>query len=353
MSILQLSPIKSGQVGVQPASYKMLSSDNLSTIMGAGYIKQGTGGQFFNKNDLIEVIYNFGTPTATNVELVVLIDVNGVITLNVDLPGGLGTAAFKSASNNLLPSLSSVNGATVLNHVAKFADTAGTITDGGILGTSASKNASDNASPTVASVSGSIIVGDVAIFSDTLGTIQDGGTLGTSAFKTASNNGSGTVASVDTPIVIGNALQAADVLGTIQDSGFALATACAKSASDNTRNVVSSVVNPTITGNVAKFNDNNGTLIDSGFDATDIQKESQIRSDVAISGIGGTGVGPYSVPVTGMTSAAIVSATLQSSSAPTAAVHECISTTGSFSVVFTVDPGAGSALNWIAILNPQ
>lgn len=44
---------------------------------------------------------------------------------------GLGTAALKAASNNALPTLASVNGATTINDVAIFSDTAGTVSDSG------------------------------------------------------------------------------------------------------------------------------------------------------------------------------------------------------------------------------
>lgn len=224
MAILQLSPVKVGQAGVQPSSYKMLDTNSLTTITAAGYLKQGTGGQFFNKNDLIDVIASYGTPLAENAQLYVTIS-NGVITLNVDLPEGLGQAALKNVSNNALPSVASVSGATVVGHVAKFADTTGTVVDGGVLptfGTAAAKAASDNTSPTVASVIGTTTLGNVAIFQDATGSIIDGGALGQAAVKNVSDNTKATVVSASTPFVVGHLLQAADVGGTAVDAGFHL-----------------------------------------------------------------------------------------------------------------------------------
>ena len=309
MSILQFSPVKIGQAGVQPSNYKMLSNDSLATIMTAGYIKQGTGGQFLNRNDLVETIYNYGTPTATNVELNVIIDTNGVITLNVDLPGGIGTAAFKAASNNGLPSLASVNGATVVSHVAIFNDLAGTITDGGPLGTSAALDASNKNLPIVASVSGSTLVGHFATFADVNGTIQDGGSLSQAAFKNVSDNTLSSVASVNGPSVVGNLFSAADISGTIEDSGLA---------------------------------------------ASNVQPISSILAQTETSNIGGAGLGPYTVAAPGLTASSVVVASLKVATvAPTSAVNTCIASLNSFNVTFTVDPGNLSVLNWIAFKAQQ
>jgi hypothetical protein len=307
MSILQLSPVKIGQAGVQPSSYKMLTKDNLAAIMVAGYLKQGTGGQFFVKNDLIEVIYNYGTPTATNVELYVSIDTNGVITLNVDLPGGLGTAAFKNASDNTKPTVSSVSGATVLNHVAKFSDTSGTVTDGGVLGTAAAKAASDNTKATLASVSAATTAGHVATFSDTAGTVQDGGALGQAAFKGVSDNTKANVSSVFGATVVGNVLQASDVNGTVQDSGFS---------------------------------------------AANIQNVDNIIANVEASGIGGTGL-TYTVPVPRLTASSIVTATLQVASNGAAAINTCTPALNAFTVKFTADPGLNSVIQYVCVVSAQ
>jgi hypothetical protein len=53
--------------------------------------------------------------------------INNLTFVAVTLAANLGTAAFKAASDNTQPSLSSVNGATVANNLAVFADTAGSV----------------------------------------------------------------------------------------------------------------------------------------------------------------------------------------------------------------------------------
>ena len=49
------------------------------------------------------------------------------IVFNATITSGLGTAAAKAASDNTEPTVASVSGATLANHVAVFADTAGTV----------------------------------------------------------------------------------------------------------------------------------------------------------------------------------------------------------------------------------
>jgi hypothetical protein len=175
MSILQFSPVKIGQAGVQPATYKMVSTDSLTAITTAGYLKQGTGGQFLLRNDLIETITSFGTVNVENTQLYVTIDTNGVITLNEDLPEGLGQAALKNVTNNALPLVTSVSGATVVGHIATFADTAGTVHDGGAIGTAATKAATNPSLPNVTSASGSFVVGELLSAADVSGTVQTSG----------------------------------------------------------------------------------------------------------------------------------------------------------------------------------
>jgi hypothetical protein len=69
MAILQLTPIKIGQAGVQPTTYKMLSTDDLPKIIEQNYIRQGSSGSFFSKNDIVELVYNYKKPNSTNARL--------------------------------------------------------------------------------------------------------------------------------------------------------------------------------------------------------------------------------------------------------------------------------------------
>jgi trimeric autotransporter adhesin len=98
-----------------------------------------------------------------------------------------GQAAAKAVSNNTYNTVASVppSGITA-THVATFADTAGTLQDGGVLGTAANQSAS-SITGTVAAVNGGTTVGHLAVFSDTAGTVQDGGAVpatGVTSFNT-------------------------------------------------------------------------------------------------------------------------------------------------------------------------
>lgn len=101
---------------------------------------------------------------------------NLTFTSRSSITPGLGTAAAKDTTDNAEPLVAAVSGATVVGHLAIFADTLGTIEDGGatpVLGTAAAKNASDNAQPTVASVSGATSLFDVLVAADAFGTVRD------------------------------------------------------------------------------------------------------------------------------------------------------------------------------------
>lgn len=223
MSILQFSPVKVGQAGVRPATYKMVSNDDLTTITAAGYIKQGTGGQFLQKNDLVEVISSFGTTSQENDNLYVTIDSNGVITLNADLPEGLGQAALKNVSDNTKPLVASVDGATVVGHVAVFADITGTVEDGGALGQAAVKSVSDNALSSVASVNGATVIDNLASFNDITGTVEDSG-IAKASVQLSANIKAATTADIGgggagpISVVVDGLTAASVVVGTIESS---------------------------------------------------------------------------------------------------------------------------------------
>lgn len=161
MSLLQLVRVSVGQVGVQPGSVKMLSSDSLATITTAGYLN-GSGLQLQEVNlsplDIIDCMYAYDKilGTASYAMLVVTIS-NGVITLT----------SWVDSANVLLP--------VVSGDFAVFNGTAGQIKDAGYL--------PSNAAKTVVVMAGSAVVANhMALFQDTTGTVDD-------TAATAINNG--------------------------------------------------------------------------------------------------------------------------------------------------------------------
>lgn len=199
MPILEFKMDFSGQSNVDPRLGRMVSDDILSVVTSVNYIKSAAESQGIGllSTDFIAVSYNGGlgwfNPTIDGLGNITLAatDAPGGVTVvgsvtagnvatfagsaSIQDGGTLGSAAFKSASDGAKLIVSAVNGATTLNHIAKFADSAGTIQDGGVLGTAAAKAVSDNTKASVSSINGATVIGNVASFSDILGTVQDSG----------------------------------------------------------------------------------------------------------------------------------------------------------------------------------
>lgn len=112
------------------------------------------------------VIYTVIEPIPQNI---------GVDSINFTVPETFATAAFKDATNNEQPNIASVKGSITASHIPVFADTAGTIQDGGVLGTATPKSVSDNTKSTISSVSGTTVINNIVVAADTAGTIKDGG----------------------------------------------------------------------------------------------------------------------------------------------------------------------------------
>lgn len=110
---------------------------------------------------------------------------NTVTTIGVDaitFTQMTDSASTKKASDTSNTYVASVNGATVVNDIPVFNDVKGTIVDSGIpstaittLGTAAYKTASNNADTYLSSVDGTPAVNNLPIFSDTKGSIVDSG----------------------------------------------------------------------------------------------------------------------------------------------------------------------------------
>lgn len=161
MSLLQLIRVSVGQVGVQPGSVKMLSTDSLATITAAGYLN-GAGLQLQEVNlsplDVIDCMYNYDSILGTGSYAMLVVSIsNGVITLT----------SWVDSANVLLP--------VVSGDFAVFNGTAGQIKDAGYL--------PSNAAKTVVVMAGSAVVANhIALFQDTTGTVDD-------TAATALNNG--------------------------------------------------------------------------------------------------------------------------------------------------------------------
>lgn len=198
MTIISFNTQTPGLQGVNPRTVQLVTTDNLATITAAGYMnKQGQVLEGMNliPTDIINCIYSYvpATNSGTFIFMTPTIS-NGIITLvefvnpgDVLLPVVSGDFAIfngttgqiydagYSPSNAAKTVVIMANGAVTTNHIAQFADTAGTLKDGGVLGTAAAKAASDNTKATLASVTAATTSGHLAQFNDTAGTIGDSG----------------------------------------------------------------------------------------------------------------------------------------------------------------------------------
>ena len=127
---------------------------------------------------------------------------------NTDVLCTAGSAINKGASDATKANVASVSGATAVGHVATFADTLGTVQDGGAIGTAASKAASSGSSPTVASVTGAVSIGNLAVFADVNGTVQDGGAIPTPTSSLPFTSITGTATPAQLPVATSSAFGA-------------------------------------------------------------------------------------------------------------------------------------------------
>lgn len=188
----------------------------------------------------------------------------------------------------------------VSNDFANFNGTSGQIKDAGYSPTNAAKTkvVMLNAAPTI---------NHVAIFTAADGTIGDGGVLGTAAAKAASNNALSTLAST-------------------AGSGFTI-------------------------GHLVTAADTAGSLSDSGIVASSLQVAANIKAN-RTANIGGSGAGPISVVVAGVTAASIITGSIQASSNPVS-VQKITATATGFDILFSGDPGATCTVNYVAFVVAQ
>lgn len=152
MSLLQLTRISVGQVGVKPGDVKMVTTDNYATITAAGYLN-GIGNQLpevnLSPSDVIECLYSYNTLTDTGSLAYFLPTItNGVITLTVQ--GNPGDVTLPVVSGNF----------------SVFSGTTGLMHDAGFLPSDASKTR-------VVMAGSATVIGLIAHFVDVTGTIDD------------------------------------------------------------------------------------------------------------------------------------------------------------------------------------
>lgn len=148
MTILNINPDYTGQVGILPRTVKVICNDNYATITAAGYL-----------NNSVQNPYNYYT---TDVFLISYAS----NAFGIFLPTFSGTtitlSPWVSSGNVTLP--------VVSGNFPKFSGTTGLMVDSLISPSDATKTK-------VASIAAATTANQVATFSDTAGTVQSSGTL--------------------------------------------------------------------------------------------------------------------------------------------------------------------------------
>lgn len=151
MGIINIQRISVGAVGVSPGVVALLTTDNLSTITAAGYIKNNSAAGTLSPLDVVQAIYSYPNSPGTN-------GTYGVFTVSVS--SGTNTLTpWVDSGNVLLPVTS--------GDIPVFNGTSGQIKDSGA--------AMSNASNTFFSTSaGSLTSGNIAQLGDANGSIANG-----------------------------------------------------------------------------------------------------------------------------------------------------------------------------------
>lgn len=420
-----------GQNGMTPRRVSITSTDDLTTVTEAGYLNN----RYLMPNqimptDIVDMTYSFSKAlgTGTYQELLPVFN-NGVISLEQNVSEGNVTfpvvdghfAVFDSTlgvikDDGFLPSnaakttVAMMNGGVIVDHIACFTDTAGTLDNAaatainsgnlqaGLSGTAgylasfpstASKGslrvtAIDNTGDTVTTISNAAM-GQASTVS-----IPDPGAATASFVLTAS---AASTQSISTGLSItggannvqttggGNliagssgaagslfsypataAMGSLEVRGVDNAGNFDVTIANAShgqasvysipdAANAAGRFLVGATATPFTSGNFPVASGTGGLMVDSGLAASNIQNKTNIIA-ATTADIGGAGAGPISVVVAGLTAASVVVASIESSS-NAVAVAKCNATATGFDITFTADPGAACLVNYVAFIAAQ
>lgn len=342
MGILQSPSVLPGQVGVIGALKYMVTTDNISTVLTAGYLNNIDLAVFpINSTDVIGCLYSFNQQTNTGTFGIFTVTItNGVITL-VD---------WSNPGDVLLP--------VVNNHFANFNGTSGQIKDSGYL-------PSDASLTNVAMVNTPTIVNTIAYFDDVngsisnkpgpgggsavtnLGDIYAGGSGSNGAFRSypisASSGWFGVLANDN----MGNfsCVLSNDPLDRAVTWNFP------NPFNGQAKVLVAASTTPFVNGHFPVASGTSGLMVDSGISATNLQNSTNIKA-ATTANIGGGGAGPINITVAGLTTSSVVVASVATSSNPVSVI-KAVAGTGNFDVTFDADPGATCTLNYIAFIASQ
>jgi hypothetical protein len=337
MGIISINTDTPGLVGVNPRNVKIISSDNLATVLEEGYLNPITlEGYTILTTDVIQMWYDYVNDAnpGTYDEFTVSIT-DGVITLVMETQTGNVTTNLPTVarnvpvwsdtageldktgyviSNQAFPNVVTVESGNGVHNIAVFYDESGSIEDLGIA-------FSNPNLPVVVSVNGATVVNNLPEFADTAGTIRDSGISPTNGALAKVSSFSGTSVAANIPVF-------SDTAGSIQPSTVSFS---------NASNPKASTVSGAITvGHVPSFTDTSGSIIDSG---------QRMPFATSVSGAAGSATVVFTVPGVALADACwfapntIINSVAQVSCAATG--------TNQVTVVFTGDTGGVAGYVWV------
>jgi hypothetical protein len=340
MSIVAINVNTTGLIGqqIEPRRCTMITTDSIATITTAGYLNsQNEFGNTILPTDIFEVLYSFNVNTQ--------VGTFGIFQVTYSASTGFTLNIWENPGNVLLP--------VVSGDFAVFNGTTGQIKDAGYSATDAAKTK-------VVMAGSAVVLNRIAHFVDTAGTIDDtaaavtnagdiyAGLSGTAgalrSYPASATTGylsiTGVANSGDFAVLISNASHGQSTTYSISDAGNALG-----------RLLNAAGATPFVSGNFPVASGTGGLMVDSGLAASNIQNKTNIKA-ATTGNVGGAGAGPISIAVAGMTAASVVVATVEGSSNPVSVIAANATGTG-FDVTFSGDPGATCTLNYIAFIAAQ
>jgi hypothetical protein len=301
MTVLSFNINEPGQAGVFPSMIRIETNDTLATVMTAGYLNDMHAENVPIASGMMALVSTKTSP-------------NSAYSTSSWLDIQYSNGDWSLVSIGVAPG--SITLPTIANHLAVFTDTAGS------LGEDVST-----------AINGGNIQAGLSGTAGALISYPASATTGSLKLSAVANSGNFVVD-------ISNAAHGQATTYSIADVGNAAGRLL--NAATNT---------PFTSGHLLEASGTGGIVSDAGIAASAVQLNTNIKA-ATTANIGGSGAGPLTVTVAGMTASSVVVASIATSS-NAAAVEKCVAGSGSFNVTFTADPGATCTLNYVAFLAAQ
>lgn len=223
MPVLTIVTDTVGQVDVNPRRVKIITTDNLITVLESGYLnEQVKQGYILYNTDIVDMLYSYDPLTQMGFY--------GIFTISIIGSNGITLSQWADTADVLFP--------VVSGNVVLFSGIAGQLKDsGGML--------SHIGNPFFVMSPGAVTIGNIPLFNDINGTLADS--------KVSASNIVQTSGSIRTGHLVSYGINAQ----TIQDSGV-IASLCVQSSGSTT------------SGNIVSYGANAQIIQDSGINASSV-----------------------------------------------------------------------------------